>query len=62
MKKLKFNLSEKIGLTYDGYVAEEYLKEFIKLLKKEFRKDEVYLGLIERTERKINKLAGDKII
>jgi len=61
LHKKEFNLSEKIrqGFPYN-LLREHDVKEFIRLLKKRFKKLEIVGGELATYE--INKLAGDELI
>jgi hypothetical protein len=61
MTKEKFNLSEKediVDMTYDR----DHVKEFIRLLKKEFRNENNFLTCYEDIDKIIDTLSGDKLI
>lgn len=70
----EFNLSEKIAIIYEvspsgetwTYYAHKDVKEFIRLLKEEFRelsyKDEEWISQsLDTIEDRIDKLAGEKL-
>ena len=64
---MKFNLSSKEHIHWgtEPAYAKEDVKEFIKLLKEEFRKDIIiddFMVSIKEIDNTINKLAGKELI
>jgi hypothetical protein len=66
----EFNLSERITpeiVTEKGikskarWIHKSDVKEFIKELKDDFKKDKLFLGLLRNVESKIDELAGSEL-